>query len=323
MILIGSPDEIRALVTPSLETQPILLRAQESGPCVHYDPHLFDPCTYPYDDGRCPHLDDPAILCPVKDACSAMQEIAGMREACEERDREIEVEADQVPRSDYVLAPQEPPAAADEPDVAPGDDPAPVPAEGRRTPRGRCWTPEEDTVLRTAASAVSAQVAYRESFPDSGRTPAAVSSRWYKVRSPAPTPTPDFAGDTVPVTQCEEEQPTESRGLYGDARAPHADMMDGAMCDAPLSQETEEDYVQAERVWEIGIIPEALPAPKGGALSAGSDTIRPGDRVALLSDLDRVGEVAYVSPGGVSASVQFPGGGPARVFAIGDLRRVV
>ena len=28
----------------------------------------------PYGDGTCPHLDNPDIICPVKDACSAMRE---------------------------------------------------------------------------------------------------------------------------------------------------------------------------------------------------------------------------------------------------------
>jgi len=306
IIIFGSSGEIADWLNARGAQESRIVRPQTSGPCVHYDPdgvyysppggeHQDEPpvCAYPYPcDEGCPHLDDPAILCPVKDACYAMREIAHLREACEaeqeeqvsslcgyydERSEHVDnidpcthpdacktgcpyldddgiycpqkdewsaaskqaeedlawawgddipkfvplaqdpegrgtdmvAEApDTIPRSDYVLAPQEPPAAADEPDVAPGDDPAPVPAEGRRTPRGRCWTPEEDTVLRTAASAVSAQVAYRESFPDSGRTPAAVSSRWYKVRSPAPTPTPDFAGDTVPVTQYDEPRST-------------------------------------------------------------------------------------------------------------------
>ncbi len=78
MILIGTPEEIRALVAPSAETKPILLRAQESGPCVYYDPHLKDRCTYPY-DRACPHLDNPEILCPVKDSCSAMAAILRMQ----------------------------------------------------------------------------------------------------------------------------------------------------------------------------------------------------------------------------------------------------
>ena len=56
-----------------------VIRPQTSGPCVHYDErseHAADayPCTYPYGDGVCPHLDNPDIICPVKDACSAMRE---------------------------------------------------------------------------------------------------------------------------------------------------------------------------------------------------------------------------------------------------------
>ena len=80
MILIGNPDEIRALVAPSAEKKPapILLRAQESGPCVYYDPGQRDHCTYPY-DRACPHLDDPEILCPTKDACAAMAAILRMQ----------------------------------------------------------------------------------------------------------------------------------------------------------------------------------------------------------------------------------------------------
>ena len=67
----------------------ILVR-QTSGPCVHYDPDgTFCPsgdgengehqdeaplCAYPTERGVCPHLDNPEILCPVKDACYAMCE---------------------------------------------------------------------------------------------------------------------------------------------------------------------------------------------------------------------------------------------------------
>lgn len=274
MILIGSPDEIRALVAHPPEQKPILIRAQESGPCVYYDPdgtapkdgdgpdYRKDPprCTYPYPhEGGCPHLDDPAILCPVKDACYAMFEVARLQEACEAEQEE----QDQ--------------ATADETE----------PAEGRETPRGRRWTSEEDTVLQLATSAAGAQGAYQEVFPGSGRTPAAVSSRWYKVRQRAPAPTTDFTGD--PVTQ--RDEPPRSKGFYGDVRALEADLVDGMMCDAPLSAEP--------------------------------GSFRPGDRAALISDPDRVGKVTCVSPSGVSVSVQFPGDGPARVFAIGDLRRVV
>ncbi len=64
-----------------------VIRPQTSGLCVHYDErseHVADvaPCTYPYEDG-CPHLDNASIVCPVKDACAAMREIARMWDACE------------------------------------------------------------------------------------------------------------------------------------------------------------------------------------------------------------------------------------------------
>mgnify|MGYP001172643844 CR=1 FL=1 len=67
----------------------ILVR-QTSGPCVHFDPDgTFCPsgdgengehqdeaplCAYPTGRGVCPHLDNPDVLCPVKDACYAMCE---------------------------------------------------------------------------------------------------------------------------------------------------------------------------------------------------------------------------------------------------------
>ena len=62
--------------------QETILRPQESGPCVHIDSADDDDpdvvralglaCRHP--DGRCPHLDNPDVLCPVKDACYAMCE---------------------------------------------------------------------------------------------------------------------------------------------------------------------------------------------------------------------------------------------------------
>ena len=57
----------------------IVIRPQTSGPCVHYDEmseYVADayPCTYPYGDGVCPHLDNLDVLCPLKDACYAMCE---------------------------------------------------------------------------------------------------------------------------------------------------------------------------------------------------------------------------------------------------------
>ena len=137
IIVIADVDEVAALLGVTVQRDPEIVRPQTSGPCVHYDPDgvYYSPpegerqdeppiCAYPYPcDEGCPHLDNPEVLCPLRDALYAMQDLARLRSACEERDREIVRGAAQVPRSDYVLAPQEPPAAADEPDVAPGDDP--------------------------------------------------------------------------------------------------------------------------------------------------------------------------------------------------------
>jgi len=92
IIVIADVDEVAALLGLSTERHPTIIRPQTSGPCVHYDEQTeyaadADPCTYPYGDG-CPHLDNPDVLCPVKDACYAMQEIARMRDACEAEQEE-------------------------------------------------------------------------------------------------------------------------------------------------------------------------------------------------------------------------------------------
>jgi hypothetical protein len=86
ILVFATPEEARELLGLSTR-QPEILRPQTSGPCVHYDEqteYAADayPCTYPYGDGTCPHLDNPEILCPVKDACYAMHEVARMRGVC-------------------------------------------------------------------------------------------------------------------------------------------------------------------------------------------------------------------------------------------------
>ena len=82
LLIFATPEEARELLGLSTR-QPEIVRPQTSGPCVHYDEqteYAADayPCTYPYgdehSDGICPHLDNPDIICPVKDACSAMRE---------------------------------------------------------------------------------------------------------------------------------------------------------------------------------------------------------------------------------------------------------
>jgi hypothetical protein len=304
MILIGSPDEIRALVTPSLETQPILLRAQESGPCVHCEDGTPYRCTYSYDDGRCPHLDNPEILCPVKDACYAMSEVARMRDACEAE--KAEQDADMT--AGEAVYKTETPAIADpgrlhtyvvEPEP---EFPEPVPeeesvyeasplADGEHLdPRG--WTREQEEAMYEASTPAEAIHLYRAAYPGSSRTDAAIKSRYYQKIRPrrhgADGPLPDFAGDQVPVTQCEEPA---GKGLYGDARALHADMMDGMMCDRPIDA---------------------------------CEPIVRGDRVALVDDPGLVGTAVIVNVRSKFASVEFPDDdGPARVYPLSALRRVI
>ena len=87
LLIFATPEEARVLLGLSTR-QTEILRPQTSGPCVHYDDkHPDEPCTYPYgdeySDGVCPHLDNPEILCPVKDACYAMRDVARMRGVCE------------------------------------------------------------------------------------------------------------------------------------------------------------------------------------------------------------------------------------------------
>lgn len=311
IIVIADANEVAALIRIPQRRETEVLRPQTSGPCVHCEDGTPYRCTYSYGDG-CPHLDNPAILCPVKDACYAMSEVARMREA-RKREQGIPVideqtgevvrytprptcapppEDDPVQRSDYVLA-----APVIEPEPQSEIPPPGEPTQGSQKKGWTSWTPEEDTVLQTASDVAEARRLYREAFPESGRTDAAVSSRFHnKIRGKASP-----AGGEKP------------RGIYGNRRAMEADYLDGMQCDRPLSPETEEDYAKAERVWEIEIIPEAPtseapPAPEGGALSgvrqAPRDEAEPphpwiGMRVGVLDPPDlcnRTGTVVQYNP---------------------------
>lgn len=191
-----------------------VVRPQTSGPCVHYDERSehaadADPCTYPYDDGRCPHLDNPAILCPVKDACAAMSEVARMRDACEAEQTEQDTDMTAEETVYETTAPEWVEPAPDDGALHTYTVPAP------RKPHPNAWSDEEEDVIRRAQSAAEAGRLYSETYGIWKRTQSAVTSRWYRLRAAgkliAPddgegaTPAPDFAGDTVPVTQCDEE----------------------------------------------------------------------------------------------------------------------
>jgi len=209
ILIFATPEEARELLGLSTR-QTEILRPQTSGPCVHYDEQTeyagdAYPCTYPYGDGQCPHLDNPEILCPVKDACYAMHEVARMRDECEQEQGEQDADMTAVaPSQTYETA-------------APGwvepepDDGAPhtytVPAT--RKPHPNAWSDEEEEVIRRAQSAAEAGRLYSETYGIWKRSRSAVTSRWYKLRAAgeliAPAPTPDFVGDTAPVTQCDED----------------------------------------------------------------------------------------------------------------------
>ena len=91
LLIFATPEEGRKLLGHSTR-QTEILRPQTSGPCVYYDEmseYVADayPCTYPYGDGVCPHLDNPDVLCPVEDACSAMREEPAKTRAIDEEVR--------------------------------------------------------------------------------------------------------------------------------------------------------------------------------------------------------------------------------------------
>lgn len=158
MILVfATPEEGRELLGLSTR-QTEILRPQTSGPCVHYGPYG---CEVPRDDGQCPHLDNTRIVCPIKDVLGAAQ----------------------------AYAPAEPEFVEPEP-----DDGAlhtyTVPATSKPT-NPNAWSDEEIEVIRRAQSAAEAGRLYVDAFPESNRTAAAVSSRWYKLRAAGELIEPD------------------------------------------------------------------------------------------------------------------------------------
>lgn len=197
-----------------------VIRPQTSGQCVHFDPDgTFCPsgdgengehqdeaplCAYPTERGVCPHLDNASIVCPVKDACAAMCEDARMRDACEAEQEEQDAD---ITAQDAVYETAAPEWVEPEP-----DDGAlhayTVPAT-RKPTNPNAWSDEEIEVIRRAQSADEASRLYSETYGIWKRSRSAVTSRWYKLRAAgeliAPAPTPDFVGDTAPVTQCDED----------------------------------------------------------------------------------------------------------------------
>jgi len=195
-----------------------LLRPQTSGPCVHIDQaDIDDPeavqalgvaCRHPA--GECPHLDD-EVICPVKNTCYAMHEVARMREAeQEEQDQAIVAESAAVP----------------EPEITPKGGrayEAPPPTHGG-WPSARGWTPTEEQVMREARTPTEAVSLYRAAYPESPRSDASIKSRYHsRIRrarrlGAPPAPVVDgAAGELADADVC----------------APDGGTIDDTTCDRP------------------------------------------------------------------------------------------
>ena len=156
----------------AIEREIVILRPQVDGPCIHYGP---DGCEVP--GGVCPHLDNPDVLCPVKDACYAMRDVARMRDACE---AEQAAQDDDMVARELVYETAAPEWVEPEP-----DDGAlhtyTVPAP--RNPHPSAWSDEEEDVVRRAQSADEAWRLYSETYGIWKRSRSAVTTRWYKLRA--------------------------------------------------------------------------------------------------------------------------------------------
>lgn len=208
MILVfATPEEARELLGLSTR-QPEIVRPQTSGPCVHYDPdgtapedgdgpdYREDPplCTHPYPcEEGCPHLDNPDIICPVKDACYAMSEVARMRDVCEAEQDEQDADMTAVaPSQTYETAVPE--WVEPEPDDGVLHTYT-VPAT--RKPHPSAWSDEEEDVVRRAQSAAEARRLYSETYGIWKRSQSAVTSRWYRLRDAGELAAPEPDEDPV------------------------------------------------------------------------------------------------------------------------------
>ena len=189
IIIIADVDEVAALLDMDEPREPEIILPQTSGPCVHYDEQTeyaadTDPCTYPYGDG-CPHLDNPDVLCPVKDACYAMRDVARMQETCEAEQTEQDTDMTAEEAVYETTAPEWVEPAPDDGALRTYTVPAP------RKPHPNAWSDEEDDVIRRAQSAAEAGRLYSETYGIWKRTQGAVTSRWYRLQAAGKLIAPD------------------------------------------------------------------------------------------------------------------------------------
>ncbi len=119
-------------------------------------------CKYPHDDGDCPHLDNPEILCPIRDSCVAMGDAL-----CTPADENEDEDEEEQP----------------EPQPAPEQEDGQEDHDTDRRWRWREWTDAEIRAVLGADSPSGAIQRYRAELPDSNRTDDAIRSYWYKARS--------------------------------------------------------------------------------------------------------------------------------------------
>jgi len=335
ILVFATPEEARELLGLSTR-QPEIVRPQTSGPCVHYDEqteYAADayPCTYPYGDGTCPHLDNPDVLCPVKDACYA--QVCSLCVHYDERSEHVDnidpcthpdaceggcpyldddgiycpqkevlawalgddtpkfvplaqdpegwgtdmvAEApDTIPRSDYVPAPEDPQAQADDAGKSEPEFPEPV--------------PEEELVYETAAPE------WVEPAPDDGalhtytvpvheEEPPQDGAPPYAIRLPPPAKRKNAWTEEENWTVARADTRTEAIEVYR-AAYPDSTRTDKAIlsrweklhrdCRVPLTLDTVGDTALVTQCDEDPVF--TVPHP----------TYRPGDRVRIKHALHR------------------------------------
>jgi len=169
MLIIGTPGEFRDLFQEEEEIRyKTVLRPQTSGPCLSYGPHGCEiPCKSGEEREGCPHIDNPDVVCPIKDVLTAADK---------------QLYADPAPEF---------------PAVAPDETASYEIALPSLANRKDAWTEDESWIVARADTWKEAIVSYRGRFPHSKRTDKAIQSRWVKLRAatppqPAPEPVEDL-----------------------------------------------------------------------------------------------------------------------------------